>query len=115
MSFKDTIHDVVAVGNALVDILAQVPDSFLEAHGMEKGTMSLIDAERALQIQESLGETVQTSGGSAANTLSGIASLGGSALFIGKLFTLRAICMTILQPKPRFVRQQIVHMELIEK
>jgi sugar/nucleoside kinase (ribokinase family) len=85
MSFKDTIHDVVAVGNALVDILAQVPDSFLAAHGMEKGTMSLIDAERALQIQESLGETVQTSGGSAANTMSGIASLGGSALFIGKV------------------------------
>ena len=85
MSFKDTTHDVVAVGNALVDILAQVPDSFLEAHGMEKGTMSLIDAERALQIQESLGETVQTSGGSAANTMSGIASLGGSALFIGKV------------------------------
>ena len=85
MSFKDTIHDVVAVGNALVDILAQVPDSFLDTHGMEKGTMSLIDAERALQIQESLGETVQTSGGSAANTMSGIASLGGSALFIGKV------------------------------
>ena len=85
MSFKDTTHDVVAVGNALVDILAQVPDSFLEAHGMEKGTMSLIDAERALQIQESLGETVQTSGGSAANTMSGVASLGGSALFIGKV------------------------------
>ena len=85
MSFKDTIHDVVAVGNALVDILAQVPDSFLDTHGMEKGTMSLIDAERALQIQESLGETVQTSGGSAANTMSGIASLGGGALFIGKV------------------------------
>ena len=85
MSSQDSVHDVVAVGNALVDILARVPDSFLDEHSMQKGTMSLIDADQALRIQAALGETVQTSGGSAANTMSGLASLGGSALFIGKV------------------------------
>ena len=85
MSGVDTKHDVVAVGNALVDILAQVPDAFLAEHGMEKGSMSLIDTDRALKLQEALRGTVQTSGGSAANTMSGLASLGGSALFIGKV------------------------------
>ena len=85
MSGVDTKHDVVAVGNALVDILAHVPDAFLAEYGMEKGSMSLIDTDRALELQEALSGTVQTSGGSAANTMSGLASLGGSALFIGKV------------------------------
>ena len=85
MSIQDSSHDVVAVGNALVDILAQVPDSFLVEHGMDKGSMSLIDTDRALKLQDALSGTVQTSGGSAANTMSGLASLGGKALFIGKV------------------------------
>jgi sugar/nucleoside kinase (ribokinase family) len=85
MPIAASSYDVVAVGNALVDVLAQVPDSFLAEHGMEKGTMSLVDAAVALRLQNALNNTVQTSGGSAANTMSGIASLGGAALFIGKV------------------------------
>lgn len=77
--------DVVGVGNAIVDVIAPGDDAFLAEHGMTKGAMMLIDEDRAARIYAAMGATVMTSGGSAANTIAGIASLGGKTGFIGKV------------------------------
>jgi sugar/nucleoside kinase (ribokinase family) len=75
----------VGIGNALVDVLAHDDDAFLAAHGMTKGTMALVDAEAAERIYAAMGPAVEASGGSAANTMAGIAGLGGRAAFIGRV------------------------------
>jgi sugar/nucleoside kinase (ribokinase family) len=77
--------DVVAIGNALVDVLSHEEESFLQDHGMVKGSMALIDTEQAEKLYASMGPGVEISGGSAANTTVGIASLGGTAAFIGRV------------------------------
>ncbi|MEM7325430.1 MAG: adenosine kinase [Actinomycetota bacterium] len=77
--------DVVGVGNAMVDVLTTTTDEFVHGQGLEKGSMSLIDQERATELYGMLGESVQASGGSAANTMAGIASFGGAAAYIGKV------------------------------
>jgi len=76
--------DVVGVGNALVDVLARVEDSFLASHGLTKGTMRLIDAAEASALYEVMPPAQETSGGSAANTLAAFASLGGRGGFIAR-------------------------------
>ena len=81
----DTPLDVVGVGNALVDVLSLERDDFIEQHGLTKGAMTLIDAERAESLYAAMGSTVEMSGGSAANTLAGLASLGGRAGFLGRV------------------------------
>lgn len=78
-------HDVLGVGNAIVDILAQTDDAFLEAHGMAKGGMALVDEAQAQAIYRAMGPGVEASGGSAANTIAGVASFGGRAAFIGRV------------------------------
>jgi sugar/nucleoside kinase (ribokinase family) len=78
-------YDVVAVGNAIVDILHQTPDEFLEDHGIAKGAMTLIDEERALYLTAYFADAVLAAGGSAANTVTGVASFGGRAAYIGKV------------------------------
>ena len=79
-------YDVVGIGNALLDVLSDTTDEFLDTHGLTKGTMTLIDAEQAQRIYEGMKETgIECSGGSAANTMAGIASLGGRASFIGRV------------------------------
>jgi sugar/nucleoside kinase (ribokinase family) len=78
-------YQVVGIGNALVDVIAQAPDDFLIAHGLVKGSMSLIDAARAVELYRALGSAVEMSGGSAANTICGVASFGGRAAYIGKV------------------------------
>ncbi len=78
-------HQVVTIGNAIVDVLSHEEDSFLEAEGLAKGSMNLIDAERAADLYERTGPAVEMSGGSAANTAVGVASFGGTAGFIGKV------------------------------
>ncbi len=78
-------HDVVCIGNAIVDVIAHAEEAFLGAHGMTKGTMQLVDADLAHRLYESMGPAVESSGGSAANTAAGIASFGGSVAFIGKV------------------------------
>ncbi len=78
-------HDVVGVGNAIVDVLAHAEEAFLERHGLNKGTMTLIDAETADHLYDRMGPGVEVSGGSAANTIAGVASLGGKGAFIGKV------------------------------
>ena len=80
-----TRFDVVAFGNAIVDILARVDDAFLKENSLQKGIMTLIDAETAERLYEKAKNGVDCSGGSAANTAAGIASLGGKPAFIGKV------------------------------
>ena len=77
--------DVIAIGNALVDVLSHADDSFLAGHKIPKGSMSLIDAAMAEKLYATMGPAVEISGGSAANSIAGIASLGGKAGFIGKV------------------------------
>jgi sugar/nucleoside kinase (ribokinase family) len=77
--------DVLGIGNAIVDVIARAEDDFLVKHAMRKGAMALIDEARAAAIYDAMGPAVEISGGSAANTIVGVASLGGRAAFIGKV------------------------------
>lgn len=77
--------DVVGIGNAIVDVLAYTDESFLDKHSLPKGGMTLIDAPRAVSLYKEMGAATECSGGSAANTLAGVASLGGTGGFIGKV------------------------------
>lgn len=76
---------MVGIGNALVDVIGQVEDDFIHHHQLIKGAMDLVDTDRAIRLYESLGSGLETSGGSAANTMAGIASLGGNVAFVGKV------------------------------
>jgi adenosine kinase len=80
-----TRYDVLGIGNAIVDVLARAEEDFLLRQGMRKGGMALIDADRAEAIYQAMGPAVEVSGGSAANTIVGVASLGARAAFIGKV------------------------------
>jgi adenosine kinase len=77
--------DVLGIGNAIVDVIARTEEDFLLKQGMHKGTMALIDEARAQAIYDAMGPAIETSGGSAANTIVGLASLGSRAAFIGKV------------------------------
>ncbi|QLH38263.1 MAG: adenosine kinase [Defluviicoccus sp.] len=81
----DSLYDVVGIGNAIVDVLAHADDAFIARHNLNKGTMTLIDAERADALYAAMGPAIEVSGGSAANTIASIASLGGRGAFIGKV------------------------------
>ncbi len=78
-------YDVLGIGNAIVDVLARAEDDFLVKQGMAKGGMMLIDQPRAEAIYDAMGPSVEVSGGSAANTIVGVASLGGQGAFVGKV------------------------------
>ncbi|HVZ54774.1 MAG TPA: adenosine kinase [Pseudolabrys sp.] len=78
-------YDVLGIGNAIVDVIARAEDDFLVAQGMHKGGMALIDEARASAIYEAMGPAVEASGGSAANTIVGVASFGARAAFVGKV------------------------------
>jgi len=77
--------DVVGIGNAIVDVIARADDAFLAAHDLVKGSMTLIDAERAETLYAAMGPGIEISGGSAANTVVGVAAIGASAGYIGKV------------------------------
>lgn len=77
--------DVTAIGNAIVDVLAKADDALLAEHKLPKGGMSLIDAPTAERLYGIMGPGVEASGGSAANTIAGIAALGGKTAYIGKV------------------------------
>jgi sugar/nucleoside kinase (ribokinase family) len=77
--------DVVGIGNALVDVIAPAHDDFLVEHDLVKGAMTLVETDRALELYGALDAAVEMSGGSAANTIVGIASFGGRAAYIGKV------------------------------
>jgi sugar/nucleoside kinase (ribokinase family) len=77
--------DVVGIGNAIVDVLAHAEDAFLSDAGLAKGTMALIDSDQAEALYARMGPGIEVSGGSAANTVAALASMGGRAGFIGKV------------------------------
>ncbi|HUE79999.1 MAG TPA: adenosine kinase [Sphingomicrobium sp.] len=77
--------DVLAIGNAIVDVIADASDDFLDAQGLTKGSMRLIDAEEAERLYAAMGPGREVSGGSAGNTAAGVAALGGRAGFIGQV------------------------------
>jgi sugar/nucleoside kinase (ribokinase family) len=77
--------DVVGIGNAIVDVIARAEEAFLVRAGLVKGTTALIDADRAETLYRMMGPAIESSGGSAGNTLAGLASLGGSGAYIGKV------------------------------
>ena len=76
---------VVGIGNAMVDILSHVDEGFLQRNGVEKGIMQLIDMPRAVELYGRMGPAREVSGGSAANTIAGIAALGGRTAYVGKV------------------------------
>ena len=78
-------YDVVGIGNAIVDVISQESESFIDEHQLVKGAMTLIDAERAEQLYASMAPAIETSGGSAANTMAGLSSFGSRAAYIGKV------------------------------
>ncbi|MEE4235300.1 MAG: adenosine kinase [Anderseniella sp.] len=78
-------HDVIGIGNAIVDVMARHDDSFLSANGLLKGSMQLVDEAGALSLYDKLGPAMEISGGSAANTIAGLTSLGGAARYVGKV------------------------------
>ncbi|WP_027528349.1 adenosine kinase [Bradyrhizobium sp. Ec3.3] len=81
----DAKYDVLGIGNALFDVLVRTDEAFLAKHGMTKGSMSLIDEARAAAIYKDMGPATEVSGGSAANTIVGVASLGARASYVGKV------------------------------
>lgn len=86
---KDPQIDLLAIGNAIVDVLAQTDEAFIAAqsaaHGMEKGAMTLIDEARAVSLYADMPPGIESSGGSAGNTIAGFASFGGKGAYIGKV------------------------------
>lgn len=78
-------YDVLCIGNAIVDIIAQCEETFLAENGIIKGAMNLIDTDRAELLYSRMGPAIEASGGSAGNTAAGIASFGGRAAFFGKV------------------------------
>lgn len=82
---NNRLVDVVAIGNAIVDVLSKSDDAFLASHGLAKGAMTLIDGARAEELYDAMGPAMEFSGGSAANSMVGVAALGGKAAFIGKV------------------------------
>jgi sugar/nucleoside kinase (ribokinase family) len=81
----DTRYDVVGIGNAIVDIIGRCDDVFLHKHDLRKGFMRLVDAEEAERLYALLGTGIERSGGSAANTIAGLASFGARSAFIGRV------------------------------
>jgi sugar/nucleoside kinase (ribokinase family) len=78
-------YDVVGLGNALVDVISHESEGFLAEHGLVKGTMALIDEDQATALYAAMGVGTEMSGGSAANTVAGVASFGGRAAFLGRV------------------------------
>jgi adenosine kinase len=81
----DIRYDVLGIGNAIVDVIARAEDDFLVQQKMQKGGMALIDEPRAKSIYDAMGPAVKVSGGSAANTIVGVAGFGARAAFVGKV------------------------------
>jgi sugar/nucleoside kinase (ribokinase family) len=82
---SSAVIDVVGIGNAIVDVIAHADEGFIAEQGLAPGAMTLIDAERAESLYRAMGPAIESSGGSAGNTMAGIASLGGTGGYIGKV------------------------------
>lgn len=82
---REAKFDIVAIGDAIVDVIASCDDAFLIEHGLPKGSMQLLDSPSATKLYAAMGTAQETSGGSAANSMAGIAAMGGRAAFIGQI------------------------------
>jgi sugar/nucleoside kinase (ribokinase family) len=82
-----TLYDVAGIGNAIVDVISRADDAFLQAEGLIKGSMMLIDETRAHDLYGNMARGLEASGGSAANTVAGVASFGLGAVYVGKVAT----------------------------
>ncbi|MFY7835758.1 MAG: adenosine kinase [Novosphingobium sp.] len=82
---SEPLYDVIAIGNAIVDVMAPCADTEIETLGLAKGGMTLVDTARAQELYDAMGPAREISGGSAANTLAGLAALGGRCAFIGQV------------------------------
>ncbi|MBL8654856.1 MAG: adenosine kinase [Alphaproteobacteria bacterium] len=80
-----TKYDVLGIGNAIVDVIARCEDPFLAANNLAKGAMTLIDEARAGELYAAMGPGLECSGGSAGNTIAGLANLGGKGAYIGRV------------------------------
>lgn len=78
-------YDVIAIGNAIVDVVSSCSDELIEELGMPKGGMTLIDADQAKDLYDAMGPAIEISGGSAANTLAGLSALGAQCAFVGQV------------------------------
>jgi sugar/nucleoside kinase (ribokinase family) len=81
----DAVIDIVAMGDAIVDVIASCDEAFLTTHDLPKGSMQLLTPEQADTLYAAMGQAREMSGGSAANSMAGIAAMGGSAAFIGQV------------------------------
>jgi sugar/nucleoside kinase (ribokinase family) len=79
------LYDVAAIGNAIVDVIAPCTDAFLGDNGLTKGAMMLVDPTESAALYQQMNDAVEASGGSAANTIAGLASFGGRGAFMGKV------------------------------
>lgn len=79
------LYDVAAIGNAIVDVIAPATDDFLSANALDKGAMMLIDEARGVELYGKMASGIEASGGSAGNTIAGVASFGGRAAYLGKV------------------------------
>jgi sugar/nucleoside kinase (ribokinase family) len=79
------LYDVAAIGNAIVDVIAPATDEFLAANGLDKGAMMLVDPAQSAALYSKMAASVEASGGSAANTIAGVASFGGKGAYMGKV------------------------------
>ena len=82
---KDARYDVIAIGNAVVDVIASCTDELIEELGLNRGGMTLVDAEGAKTLYAAMGQAREVSGGSAANTLAGASMLGLQCAFVGQV------------------------------
>lgn len=78
-------YDVIAIGNAIVDVMAPASDELVEELGMTKGGMTLVDAQQAQDLYDAMGPAKEISGGSAANTLAGLSAMGAQCAFVGQV------------------------------
>src|SRR5258705_13551089 len=79
------LYDVAAIGNAIVDVIAPATDAWLVENGLDKGAMMLVDPAQSAALYAKMSQAVEASGGSAANTIAGLASFGGRGAFMGKV------------------------------
>lgn len=82
---SEQLYDVCGIGNAIVDVISQADDAFLTEHGLNKGAMTLLDQDAATRLYSLMPAGLESSGGSAGNTMAGIASFGGRGAYIGKV------------------------------
>jgi sugar/nucleoside kinase (ribokinase family) len=85
LAVSDRNYDVLGIGNAIVDVISREDEQFIAEHGLVRGAMTLVDGARSDALYAAMSPAIETSGGSVANTMAGVASFGGSVAYIGKV------------------------------